>query len=210
VRKIVAGLFGSVDSEDKSIRTLRAVALPAVILLIAAAGCGGGEQVESPQGEEGSATATNESTPESEGGSEGAGGAKLATRPEGTEGLRVAARRAQIVAGESRYGDVLFDANGQVVYVFEIDRPNRSNCTSEECVKAWPPVLTQEPPSAGAGVNERLLGTIRRGEGRLQVTYNGRPLYFYEHEGPSEIRCHNVDLHGGLWWVVTPSGKPVD
>ena len=210
MRKIVAGLFGSVDSEDKSIRTLRAVALPAVILLIAAAGCGGGEQVESPQGEEGSATATNESTPESEGGSEGAGGAKLATRPEGTEGLRVAATRAQIVAGESRYGDVLFDANGQVVYVFEIDRPNRSNCTSEECVKAWPPVLTQEPPSAGAGVNERLLGTIRRGEGRLQVTYNGRPLYFYEHEGPSEIRCHNVDLHGGLWWVVTPSGKPVD
>ena len=210
MRKIVAGLFGSVGSEDKRMRALRAVALPAVILLIAAAGCGGGEQVESPQAEEGSATATNESTPESEGGSEGAGGAKLATRPEGTEGLRVAATRAQIVAGESRYGDVLFDANGQVVYVFEIDRPNRSNCTSEECVKAWPPVLTQEPPSAGAGVNERLLGTIRRGEGRLQVTYNGRPLYFYEHEGPSEIRCHNVDLHGGLWWVVTPIGRPVD
>jgi predicted lipoprotein with Yx(FWY)xxD motif len=210
VRKIVAGLFGSVGSEDKRMRALRAVALPAVILLIAAAGCGGGEQVESPQAEEGSATATNESTPESEGGSEGAVGAKLATRPEGTEGLRVAATRAQIVAGESRYGDVLFDANGQVVYVFEIDRPNRSNCTSEECVKAWPPVLTQEPPSAGAGVNERLLGTIRRGDGRLQVTYNDRPLYFYEHEGPGEIGCHNVDLHGGLWWVVTPIGRPVD
>jgi predicted lipoprotein with Yx(FWY)xxD motif len=51
---------------------------------------------------------------------------------------------------------------------------------------------------------------MRRSDGQLQVTYNGRPLYFYEHEGPGEIRCHNVDLHGGLWWVVTPSGTPAD
>jgi hypothetical protein len=43
----------------------------------------------------------------------------------------------------------------------------------------------------------------------LQVTYNGRPLYFYEHEAPGEIKCHDVDLHGGLWWVVTPRGDPV-
>ncbi len=102
----------------------------------------------------------------------------------------------------------LFDANGQVVYVFEIDGRNRSACTSAECVKAWPPVLTREPPSPGAGADKSLLGTIRRGDGGLQVTYNGRPLYFYEHESPGEIKCHNVDLHGGLWWVVTPRGEP--
>ncbi len=120
------------------------------------------------------------------------------------------ATRAGIVVRESRYGTVLFDANGQVVYVFENDLRNQSNCTSEECVKAWPPVLTRKSPSAGEGVTARLLGTIRRGDGRLQVTYNGRPLYFYEHEAPGEIKCHNVDLHGGLWWVVTPRGDPVD
>ncbi len=120
------------------------------------------------------------------------------------------ARRARIVAKGSAFGRVLFDANGQVVYVFEQDRRNRSNCTSAECVEAWPPVLTEERPSAGAGVDARRLGTIRRGDGRLQVTYNGRPLYFYEHEEPGEIKCHNVDLHGGLWWVVTPGGVPAE
>jgi predicted lipoprotein with Yx(FWY)xxD motif len=120
----------------------------------------------------------------------------------------VPAKRGRIVAKDSEFGRVLFDANGQVVYVFEIDRKNRSNCTSAECVKAWPPVLTREQPSAGAGVNEGLLGTIRRSDDKLQVTYNGRPLYFYEHEGPGEIKCHNVDLHGGRWWVVTPEGEP--
>lgn len=133
-----------------------------------------------------------------------------ARRPAGEAGLRVPARRARIVAKRSTYGRVLYDANGQVVYAFELDRKNRSNCTSAECVKAWPPVLTREKPSAGAGVEARLLGTIRRRDGRLQVTYNGRPLYFYEHETPGEIRCHNVDLHGGLWWVVTPRGDPAD
>ena len=34
------------------------------------------------------------------------------------------------------------------------------------------------------------------------MTYAGKPLYFYAHEGPGEVRCHNVDLNGGLWWVV--------
>ena len=180
--------------------------LAVVILVLALVGCGGDDRVESPQAESPSVTTTNESTVES-----GAQvGAKLSVRPPGAEGLRVPAKRAQIIARESPLGDVLFDANGQVVYVFEIDGPNRSNCTSEECVKAWPPVLTQEQPTAGTGVDEALLGTIRRSDGQLQVTYNGRPLYFYEHEGPGEIRCHNVDLHGGLWWVVTPSGTPAD
>ena len=133
-----------------------------------------------------------------------------ARRPAGEAGLRVAARRARIVAKGSTFGRVLFDANGQVVYAFELDRKNRTNCTRADCVKAWPPVLTREKPSAGAGVESRLLGTIRRRDGRLQVTYNGRPLYFYEHESRGEIRCHNVDLHGGLWWVVTPRGNPAD
>jgi predicted lipoprotein with Yx(FWY)xxD motif len=137
-----------------------------------------------------------------------AGGAALARRPPGEEGLRVPARQARIVAKESAFGRVLFDANGQVVYAFENDRKNRSNCTSEDCVEAWPPVLTRKAPSAGAGVETRLLGTIRRSDGALQVTYNGRPLYFYEHEGPGEIKCHNVELHGGVWWVVTPRGDP--
>jgi predicted lipoprotein with Yx(FWY)xxD motif len=120
----------------------------------------------------------------------------------------VPAKRARIVAEDSEHGRVLFDANGQVAYVFEIDREDRSNCTSAECLKAWPPVMTEGEPTAGNGVDAGLLGTIERDDGTLQVTYDGRPLYFYEHEGPGEIKCHDVDIHGGHWWVVTPSGEP--
>jgi predicted lipoprotein with Yx(FWY)xxD motif len=192
------------------VSTVRGVALSVVILVLAVVGCGGEDRAESPPADVPSVTATDDSQTETAEQSDTSRDANVSSRPPGVEGLRAPAKRAQIVVRESRFGDVLFDANGQVVYAFEIDRPDRSNCTSDECVKAWPPVLTQAHPSAGTGVNERLLGTIRRSDGRLQVTYNRRPLYFYEHEGPGEIRCHNVDLHGGIWWVVTPSGTPAD
>ncbi len=42
----------------------------------------------------------------------------------------------------------------------------------------------------------------------MQVTYAGHPLYYYVNEGKNEVRCHNVNLNGGRWFVVTPSGEP--
>jgi predicted lipoprotein with Yx(FWY)xxD motif len=179
----------------------------AVVLAIAFTGCGGDDtsQQEPAAAPAPPPTMTKEAKDASP---TGASAVALARRPGGEDGLRVPAKRARIVADDSGFGRVLFDANGQVVYVFENDRANRSNCTSAECVKAWPPVLTRQMPSAGAGVDASKLGTIRRADGMLQVTYDGRPLYFYEHEAPGEIKCHNVDLHGGIWWVVTPQGDP--
>jgi predicted lipoprotein with Yx(FWY)xxD motif len=176
-------------------------------LALAAAGCGGDDESGQPAGEAAAPTTTSSDTSSDESMEEDV--AALAQRPAGEQGLRVAAQKARIAAKQSEFGRVLFDANGQAVYVFEIDDRNRSNCTSAECVKAWPPVLTEKQPSAGAGIDAELLGTIRRDDGKLQVTYNGRPLYFYEHERPGEIKCHNVNLHGGLWWVVTPGGDPL-
>ena len=179
------------------------------VLALAVAGCGSDDDSAQPQ--EGTTRAAATETKKSDAMKKDAmkKDAASSRRPAGEAGLRVPAKQAQIVVKDSEFGRVLFDANGQVVYVFEIDGRNRSACTSAECVKAWPPVLTREPPSAGAGADKSLLGTIRRRDGSLQVTYNGRPLYFYEHESPGEIKCHNVNLHGGLWWVVTPRGEPV-
>ena len=188
--------------------------LPIVIvfaLALAVAGCGSDDDTAQPQ--EGTTRAATTEAKKPDAMKKDADAMKKdaasSRRPAGEAGLRVPAKRAQIVVKDSDFGRVLFDANGQVVYVFEIDDRNRSACTSAECVKAWPPVLTREPPSAGSGADKSLLGTISREDGKLQVTYNGRPLYFYEHESPGEIKCHNVDLHGGLWWVVTPRGEPV-
>ena len=111
-----------------------------------------------------------------------------------------------IVAGDSEFGSMLFDSNEQAVYIFENDPEGKTVCY-DECAEEWPPVITEGKAKAGKGVKSSLLGTVRRRDGKLQVTYAGKPLYHYAHEEPAQVLCHNVDLNGGLWWVVGPDGK---
>jgi predicted lipoprotein with Yx(FWY)xxD motif len=113
-----------------------------------------------------------------------------------------------VVLGDSEFGEMIYDTNDQAIYVFEQDETDKSNCYGE-CAAAWPPVLTKGEPVAGDGVDESLLGTTKRDDGSTQVTYGGRPLYYYVNEGPGEVRCHNVDLNGGFWWVVGADGEPL-
>ena len=117
-----------------------------------------------------------------------------------------AGKGTTITIGDSEFGSMLFDSKKQAIYIFEKDPKGETVCY-DECAEAWPPVYTDGEPKAGDGVKDALLGTVKRRDGRLQVTYAGQPLYFYDHEGPGEVRCHNVNLNGGLWWVVGPSGK---
>ena len=113
-----------------------------------------------------------------------------------------------VAQGDSQFGTILFDGDGQVFYAFEPDGQGESTCYGE-CARAWPPVLTDGDPQAGAGAQAALLGTTTREEGSVQLTYDGRPMYYYVDEGPGEVRCHNVDIHGGIWRVVQPDGQMV-
>lgn len=52
--------------------------------------------------------------------------------------------------------------------------------------------------------------TSRRRDGRRQVTYNRRQLYYYVGDKkPGQVLCQNVDEFGGTWLVVRPSGRLV-
>ena len=58
-----------------------------------------------------------------------------------------------------------------------------------------------------AGVNARLLGTTRRANGAVQVTYAGRPLYYYVGDRKAgQVLCQNVSEFGGIWRVIRPTG----
>ena len=119
------------------------------------------------------------------------------------------AGRPTVKAAASRFGRILFDGRGFVLYVFTRDPPGRSAC-SGACAQAWPPYIVVSKPAVGTGVNAKLLGTTRPAGGKLQVTYAGRPLYYYVGDRkPGQILCQNVREFGGLWLVVRPSGQPV-
>ena len=124
----------------------------------------------------------------------------LATSP------NASAAGTRIEVAKSDFGPMLWGPKRQAIYVFQKDGFKKSRC-SGACADAWPPVYTKGSPVAGKGTRKSLIGTIRRRDGRRQVTYRGRPLYYYAHEGSGEVRCHNVDLNGGLWWVIGADGK---
>jgi predicted lipoprotein with Yx(FWY)xxD motif len=116
-----------------------------------------------------------------------------------------AAKGTTIKPAGSQFGQILFDKGGQAIYLFDKEKSARSECY-DECAAAWPPVLTRGEPQAAGGIDDGLLGTTKRRDGKTQVTYNGHPLYFYAHEGRNEVKCHNVREFGGLWLVLDGRG----
>jgi predicted lipoprotein with Yx(FWY)xxD motif len=117
--------------------------------------------------------------------------------------------RSTLTARDSRYGQILFDGKGFALYAFTKDPKGRSVCTGA-CAAAWPPYLVAKAAKPGAGTKAHLLGTTRRADGKLQVTYAGRPLYYYVGErSPGQILCQNVSEYGGLWLVARPNGTLV-
>jgi predicted lipoprotein with Yx(FWY)xxD motif len=117
--------------------------------------------------------------------------------------------RATLTTHSSRFGKVLFDGRGFVLYAFTRDR-GRSACYGA-CAKAWPPYFASKGTlRVGPGVKRSLLGTVKRKNGKRQVTYAGRPLYYYVGDrSAGQILCQDVDEFGGTWLVVRPSGKLV-
>ena len=109
----------------------------------------------------------------------------------------------------TRFGKILFAGNGRVLYGFTRDRRNGPSQCYGDCAAAWPVYFAKGALKAGPGVKQSLLGTVRRRDGRRQVTYNGWPLYYYAHEKAGEVKCQNVATHGGTWLVVSPKGALV-
>ena len=131
--------------------------------------------------------------------------AMLAAVPPATQ----AARRAMVIAHRSAFGEILFDGRGYVLYAFTRDAHGTSVCRGA-CARAWPPYLVNARPRAGAGVAAGRVGTTKRRNGSLQVTYAGRPLYYYVGDRkPGQILCQDVTEFGGVWLVVRPSGRVV-
>jgi predicted lipoprotein with Yx(FWY)xxD motif len=106
----------------------------------------------------------------------------------------------------SGLGDVLVDSSGMTVYLFTPDKGTTSTCYGE-CEEEWPPVVAAGKPSAGEGATSADLGTTKRKDGTVQVTYKGHPLYtFADDKGPGEANGQEDD---GVWFALDEAGSAV-
>jgi predicted lipoprotein with Yx(FWY)xxD motif len=122
------------------------------------------------------------------------------------------APRASAVVDVARtpYGPTLVDRRGFALYRFTHDHSSSSSCYGA-CAVVWPPyVVAHGRLIAGSGAATGLLGTARRRDGGLQVTYAGHPLYYYVGDRrPREALCQGVAEFGGTWYVVAGDGHAV-
>ena len=103
-------------------------------------------------------------------------------------------------------GVILVNASGHSLYLFTNDKDGKSVCTGS-CAKFWPPLIAHGKLTAGPGAKKSLLGTTRRSDGRLQVTYHKHPLYTYSLDKQAGQVAGQGS--GDSWYVVSASGKPI-
>jgi predicted lipoprotein with Yx(FWY)xxD motif len=105
----------------------------------------------------------------------------------------------------SAVGKVLVAANGRTLYLFTADKGKKSTCYGQ-CAGYWPPLFAGKP-TVGAGLKASMLGTTKRRDGKLQVTYAGHPLYFFAQDKKAgQVNGQGFVHFGGAWWVVSAAG----
>ena len=77
---------------------------------------------------------------------------------------------------------VVASSNGMTLYTFDKDVADggTSACTGG-CIAKWPALTVPagSTPTAASGITGKLGTITRTDDGTLQVTYNGKPLYFF-------------------------------
>lgn len=170
-------------------RTYPAIAILALLAALAAAGCGSSSS-SSSSGESGYGS-NEESTATTNSSSAGAGAATLAVSNLGGD-----------------VGKVLVDSKGFTLYYFEKDKKGGESTCYGACAGGWPPLTTEGTPKGMSGVQASKLGTTKRSDGTVQVTYAGWPLYTYVADNkPGEDNGTDVKAFGASWYPLHANGE---
>jgi predicted lipoprotein with Yx(FWY)xxD motif len=170
----------------------RAQQVGELVVAVAAVACGG--------------SSASSGTNASSGTSSGGGAYSYGSKPKSTP---APAGVAAIKTASGGPGTFLVDSRGRTLYRFVADKGAKSTC-SGECARDWPPLTTTSKPRATGGAKAALLGTTKRSDGKLQVTFAGHPLYYFAGDsGPGKTSGQGSSAFGAYWWVVGPSGAAI-
>ena len=117
---------------------------------------------------------------------------------------------AKVAVANTGLGKILVDGRGHTLYLFAKDSSGKSACAGK-CAGFWPPLITTGKPVTAGGAKSSLLGTTRRRDGRLQVTYNHHPLYtFVKDTRKGQTSGEELDAFGAEWYAVSAAGARIE
>lgn len=111
-----------------------------------------------------------------------------------------------VTVADSGLGQILVDAEGMTLYLFENDTDGESVCY-DDCAAAWPPLIVDGEITVGAGLDAAQFSTVERTDGTLQAKIGEWPLYYWAADAaPGDTTGQGV---GGVWFVVSPTGDAI-
>jgi predicted lipoprotein with Yx(FWY)xxD motif len=114
-----------------------------------------------------------------------------------------------VSTAKTSLGQILVNSRGHTLYLFGKDRNGKSAC-SGQCATFWPPLIANGKPRVAGGAKASLIGTIKRADGRRQVTYNHHPLYtFVKDTKKGQTHGEGFSAFGAKWYAVSPAGARV-
>jgi len=172
---------------------------------MAAAACAAGIALAATACSSGSSTSSTPAAPASSATAQ----ASSPAAPAGASSSGAAAM-IKLASVSSIPGKFLVDAQGRSMYLFEADKSGTSTCTGA-CAAAWPPVTVSGSPQAGSGVDQALLGSVKRDDGTMQLTYNHHPLYYFAADSSAGmVTGQGSKAFGAGWYVVNAKGSKID
>ncbi len=99
-------------------------------------------------------------------------------------------------SAKTEKGEVLVDAKGMTLYVFDKDMGGKSAC-NDNCATNWPPLMAESGAKA-----EGKWTIIKRDDGKMQWAHGGKPLYtFIKDKKAGDISGDGVN---GVWHLAKP------
>lgn len=106
---------------------------------------------------------------------------------------------------DSQLGELLVDGKGLTLYMHTKDGVNSSTCTGA-CAASWIPV-TGTSIEVSDGLDKSDFELFDRGDGDMQVSFNGHPLYrFASDKKPGQTNGQGVNY---IWYVAGVDGEPI-
>lgn len=104
------------------------------------------------------------------------------------------------VNSDAVLGQIITDGNGMTLYFFSNDADGTSACQGG-CLDAWP-VFHADNLQVPSALSTADFGTITRGDGTMQTTYKGWPLYYFaQDQNPGDTNGEGVN---DIWFVAKP------
>jgi predicted lipoprotein with Yx(FWY)xxD motif len=125
----------------------------------------------------------------------GLAAAFYAVNASGAGGTRVVMTAKNKALGKT----ILVNRQGLTLYSLSVERHGRFICKNAACLSLWKPLVVAKgvKPTGVSG-----LGTVKRPDGRIQVSYRGGPLYRFVQDRKRGDVKGNGFKDVGTWRVV--------